>query len=624
MDFKRIVLMLTKKHLFMIGALSAIIVCFSHASWASSLINQKSTLLPSTNELIGTSLRKDTSTGSGKIDGKVTNTDGLPLSDITISIQLLTEETAYRSAFEDVATTDKKGKFEIAGLTPGKYIVRATPPSDEIYLPNDKFNVTVKSNKTKKVKIKLSAASHTSSEYVGSTVCLGCHPEHKGWEVTAHAITIRTPNSETVVAPFRGDIITTSDGKVKFKPFIENNAYKVILYDLTDESISVTYTIARTHGGVALVGKQRYQVKIGNSHYILPIQYNNRNIDVNNPNAAWVSYNPSNWYNSDNTLIATDANTPPDKNKSFEQNCEGCHVTGLGITRNADGEFISGSEEIGISCESCHGPGGLHVSEGGGKARHIVNPKYLATDRGNEVCGQCHIRVKNKTGESGANFETEYPCIINGEELTSFIPGKILANYIEETGSDGKPTAGYWNDNDTVILGEYASENNHSQKHRQQYQDFLKSHHYNFAGLKCYTCHETHGTGVKGTAQLLKKSSNNKLCTTCHDDLAKTVKKDGDTQNKHAKHLYSSSDVGGSLCTGCHMPKTAKSAVDNDIASHVFDIIKPYTSKAMADANTAAGKANNPGTVITNSCYSCHPEDTDYGVERWNTWEAMP
>lgn len=100
-----------------------------------------------------------------------------------------------------------------------------------------------------------------------------------------------------------------------------------------------------------------------------------------------------------------------------------------------------------------------------------------------------------------------------------------------------------------------------------------------------------------------------------------TIKKDGKVRNKHAKHPYSSSNAGGSLCTGCHMPKTTKSCVDNDISSHVFDIIKPYTSKAIADINTASGKPNNPGTVITNSCYGCHTEDTDYGVERWDTWE---
>src|SRR3989304_1098138 len=608
-----------KKYLFVTGTIIAVVIFCSWSSWAYSPTNQKPVLLHSTNELLDVSEQKNTSPGTGTIVGKISNTDGLSLSDITISLQSLTEETAYGSAFEDVATTDKKGKFKITGLTPGKYIVRATPSSDEFYLPNDKFNVTVKSKKTKKVKIKLSAASHTSSEYVGSTVCLGCHPKQKDWEDTAHTKTINTPTSETVVAPFSGDIITTSDNKVKFKPFVENNEYKVTLYDLTDESISVTYSIARTHGGVALAGKQRYQAKIGNSHYILPIQYNNRNIDESNPDAAWVSYNPDHWYNG-NSLLTTDVDTSPNKNKSFEQNCEGCHVTGLSITRNADGEFVSNSKELGISCESCHGPGGQHVSAGGGKAQYIVNPEYLATDRGNEVCGQCHIRVKNKTGESGAEFETEYPCIINGEEITPFIPGKILANYIEETGSDGKPTAGYWNDNDTS-LGENASDNNHSKKHHQQYQDLTKSVHYNYAGNKCYTCHEPHSTGVSGTAQLLRENDNNKICINCHGSLAKTMKKDGELQNKHAKHLYNSSDVGGSRCTSCHMPKTAKSAVDNDISSHVFDIIKPYTSKAMADANTAAGTTNNPTTVINNSCYGCHSEDNDYSEERWNTWE---
>ena len=611
-----------KKYLLSIGTLIVVVISCSWVSWATTpTVNQTPLRLHFTNSLSKTFRQRDAFDGTGKIVGKVTNTDGLPLSEITISIQSLTEETAYGDSFEDVTTTNKKGKFKITGLAPGKYIARATPSSDEFYLSNDKFNVVVKSKKIRNIKIKLSAASHADSEYVGSTVCLGCHPQRKDWKNTAHAKTISTPTSETVVAPFSGDIITTSDSKVKFKPFIENNEYKVTLYDLTDESTSITYTVARTHGGVASAGKQRYHVKIGNSHYILPIQYNNRNVDEGDPNAAWVSYNASNWYNSDNTLITTDADTPPNKDKSFEQNCEGCHATGLSITKNDDGEFVSESKELGISCESCHGPGELHVSEGGGKSRHIVNPEYLATDRGNEVCGQCHIRVINKAGESGADFETEYPCIINGEEITPFIPGKILANYIEETGSDGNPTAGYWNDNDTS-LGENASDNNHSKKHHQQYQDLTKSVHYNYAGNKCYTCHEPHGAGVSGTAQLLRESDNNKICINCHGNLAKTMKKDGELQNKHAKHLYTTSDVGGSRCTGCHMPKTAKSAVDNDISSHVFDIIKPYTSKAMADTNTAEGTTNSASTVITNSCYGCHSdEDTDYSVERWNEWE---
>ena len=245
----------------------------------------------------------------------------------------------------------------------------------------------------------------------------------------------------------------------------------------------------------------------------------------------------------------------------------------------------------------------------------------MATDRGNEVCGQCHVRVKNKDGENGANFVTAYPSIINYGEITPFIPGRVLADYVEETDSVGKPTAGYWDDNDAASLGENASENNHSKKHHQQYQDFIKSRHYNYAGQKCYQCHEPHGTGTTGTPQLLQRSDNNKICITCHDDFADTVRKDGELQNKHAKHNYSSSDPGGSLCTGCHMPKTAKSAVDNDISAQVFDSIKPYASKAMADNNTADAVENSAGTVITNSCAGCHSTDTDYGVERWDEWE---
>ncbi|HHT9128234.1 MAG TPA: carboxypeptidase regulatory-like domain-containing protein [Candidatus Wujingus californicus] len=565
---------------------------------------------------------KNTSSSTGSISGKITNTSGNPLSNITISIQQQSVETPYGSSFEEMAITDSNGKFKINNLTTGDYIVRADPPSDESYISNDKFDVKVKSGKTTKVKIKLSASSNLNYGYIGSASCLNCHPSESNWQDTAHANTILPPSSETIVAPFDGETITTSDGKVKFKPFIINNIYKVTLYDLTDESISVTYDVARTHGGVAIAGKQRYHVKISNSYYILPIQYNNRNVDENNPSSAWVSYNSSNWYNTDNTLISTDTDVPPDINKSFEQNCEGCHMTGLGITKNIDGEFVSSSNETGIGCESCHGPGGQHVSVGGGKGKYIVNPEYTATDRGNEVCGQCHIRVISKTGTSGADFETEYPCIINGENITPFIPGKILSDYIEETTSDGKSTAGYWNDNNTNVYGENASENNHSQKHRQQYQDFTKSVHYNYSGNKCITCHESHGTGVEGTPQLLKQNDNNKLCIDCHTDLKETTKKNGETYNVHANHQYGSSDVGGSLCTGCHMPKTAKSAVDNDISSHVFDIIKPDTSKAVADYNTSTGITNSPSTVITNSCYGCHLDETDYGVTLWEEWES--
>jgi len=72
------------------------------------------------------------------------------------------------------------------------------------------------------------------------------------------------------------------------------------------------------------------------------------------------------------------------------ESCETCHEA---ITRDfhtatharlkAEGES---AKEIG--CESCHGPGSLHVSSGGG-ARTIVNPR-----KSPETCFQCHLDVR--------------------------------------------------------------------------------------------------------------------------------------------------------------------------------------------------------------------------------------
>lgn len=182
------------------GALIAIAMFCSRTSWASSPTNQKPVLLHITKKLIETDGQRNASASSEKIVVKATNTTGLSLSDITVSIQTITEGMIYGSSFEDVATTDKKNKLKITGLIVGEYIVRASPSSNKTYLPNDKFSVTVKPKKTRSIKIKLSASLDATSVYVGSTTCLVCHPDQKDWEDTAHSnTTAGTTNSPSTV-----------------------------------------------------------------------------------------------------------------------------------------------------------------------------------------------------------------------------------------------------------------------------------------------------------------------------------------------------------------------------------------------------------------------------------------
>lgn len=563
-------------------------------------------------------VKQASKSGKGKIIGTILNRKGEPVENVAIFVEEMeTHEDQESSMLSiDPVKTNANGKFKIRRVPSGTYKVTAVPQEEDNLLNSDTFNVNVFARKTAVVDMELSAKASDGAEYVGRAVCEKCHSDKvSAWSKSAHSKTHQTPSESSVAAPFDNTVRFTDDKKVKFNAFISGDDFKVILFDLNDESVSVTYNVVRTHGGVAHAGKQRFHVKIGNSHFILPVQFNNRNIDTDNPDAAWVSYNPERWYNDDGTL-----RTPDPAKHSYEQNCEGCHATGLSVEK-VGSEFVSSSLEMGIGCEECHGPGSIHSDTGGGNGNNIINPDFITIEGARQVCGQCHTRVVSKPGDNGANFETGYPAIVDGNEIIPYESGKELNEFISFTKLDGKPTPGLWNDDDKDTFGEDASENNHSKQHQQQAFDFSKSHHFTEVGLMCFNCHFAHGGDIE--AQLRFENDDNSLCLKCHPDKQEMGEDvvNGKVLNVHTKHPWDPSGSKASRCSGCHMPKTAKSAVFTDIHSHIFDIIEPPISLAMAEKNEANGIKNDASTVIMNSCFSCHP-DEDYGVARYMAWEA--
>ena len=138
----------------------------------------------------------------------------------------------------------------------------------------------------------------------------------------------------------------------------------------------------------------------------------------------------------------------------------------------------------------------------------------------------------------------------------------------------------------------------------------------------CYDCHTPHSNDIVN--QLRFENDDNSLCLSCHpskDEMGLDVIT-GEELNVHTKHVWDPEGSKASRCSGCHMPKTAKSAVYTDIHSHVFDIIEPPVSLAMADKNDVDGVENGSSSVIMNSCFSCH-DDEDYGAQRWFDWNDM-
>ncbi len=407
----------------------------------------------------------------------------------------------------------------------------------------------------------ISSASYAQSKisYVGSAKCMHCHKAiYENWKDTLHNKSQQelSPTNDTVVVEWKGTIKLKAGNIPEVAVKLgrgPDSVYHATLVDAKDQSKEVTYNIVRTYGGWGW--KQRYQIKIGNNHYILPIQWNQAS-------SRWVPYNLQNWYNEDGSL-----KTLSIKN-SFEMKCAGCHNTGLVLEKTGDG-YESTYAELNTGCEKCHGPGSQHVKNPKAKGR-IANPRKLTYERALESCGQCHNR-----GVSVPNASFEFPW--NDKDNNPYKLGEPLSAYYQyKQGLWGVPDA-------------------HSRQHHQQWNDLIKSKHYK-AKVNCFDCHNPHGGA--GRFQLVKVDFNNTLCLSCH---AKDKRFSNPANIKsHTKHNYAPETKGTSRCSGCHMVKTAASAEADDVHSHDFRVIKPVVSLESFKKD--------PKNKLPNSCSGCHKD----------------
>jgi hypothetical protein len=114
--------------------------------------------------------------------------------------------------------------------------------------------------------------------YVGSGKCGSCHKTiYETWKDTLHnkSQQVLSPENDSVVVDWKGTIKLKA-GKIPEVTIklnkLPNQIYQAILIDAKDPSKEVAYIVVRTYGGWGW--KQRYQVKIGNNHFILPFQWN--------------------------------------------------------------------------------------------------------------------------------------------------------------------------------------------------------------------------------------------------------------------------------------------------------------------------------------------------------------
>lgn len=549
----------------------------------------------------------------GRIRGVVRFSSGAPAPNVPVSTD--------RHGARTMTGVDGRYELEVPSTT---YTVVAAP-MNETYETGTAHEVTVPRGGEAVADIVLRPRPIGSSAYIGSSACAECHPgQYNRWSSTLHNNSIRYVDDPvpslggSVISDWSGTISLARAPGVNYQVelAIEGGTYRATLIDVAGGRR--TYTVLRTHGGGS-GWKQRYHVRIGGLFYLLPIQWNE-------PTRQWVAYNPQYWFNPDGTP------RDPLPSDSYEQDCIGCHSTGLKVAHDASNvttgvRFVEGN----IGCEACHGPGSTHALTR--NAGDILNPRRLITRtagvfdlqgnlvdsaaydgylRANEVCGQCHHRGESNAASDFRNaFATgthEYPYLHARGEDGAYRPGEPLSWYFRDR-------TGRWGD----TRYDHVSS---SRQHHQQWGDLLEAvrdprspdnHARNpFYLVACFDCHSPHGSALP--YQLRQTANENTLCLSCHAGHGPFAPAPGSTVEAaalaHSRHFaYDPGGSGQARCTGCHMPRTAKSAVDRDISSHTFSIIVPQESRDMA------------GTPrVPNSCDNCHRNDADFGVLRWEVF----
>lgn len=424
------------------------------------------------------------------------------------------------------------------------------------------------------------------AKYVGSDSCKSCHEKQYGdWKATWHARMERLPSPDIIVGDFADRTIQLKDIKLKTKSgneesvspsalaFRKGDKFFFTLIDADNPANNQTYEIGKVLGGK---WDQGYEVKFGGNFIPAPLRWSVFQKD-------WLTggFNPQDWFAADGTPDGRPLK--PEElpmNRVAEAKCNGCHTTGFAFAKDKETGIwkAHGKGELGVACESCHGPGSRHADEAdtakaAGKklalgTSTIVNPlKDLNPEQATQICAQCHGRGTNKS-----QTDLTFP--------TGFLPGDM----------DIASRYRFWNFSSTSAKNESDNfwSNDWAARNRQQWQDFTKSAHYTKANMSCTTCHAFHGKAED--AQLRKKPA--ELCADCHTAT-------GNAKMPNVEMFEGSvMQESGVTCIDCHMPrigsrsrKTAKYGHQWDTSAHSMFVASPLLEKTRG---------------VRSSCTECH------------------
>ncbi len=362
-----------------------------------------------------------------------------------------------------------------------------------------------------------------SVTYVGSRTCgqSGCHDEiYEEYFSTPHGRSMASASSPTELARVPRPVTVFSPKSSRYYVVYQEggNLYQAAYeLDKAGHKIhSVAYKLDYVVGGENT--GYSYLFRIGQWIFQAPLSY----------------YVPSKTWELSPGYIADDVGFT----RVMTTGCLVCHNGQPVPVPKRDGKYEEPPfrfDELGISCESCHGPGALHVRKMLTNKRvlgpkevdtTIVNPAKLSPRLADDICQECH-----QAGDA---------VVLNpGKEYMDFRPGTPLSdtmNIVKRPLTDKERAEANRLEMQPPVRGSLEE----PLWWKNSTMELSKCYQASHGRLSCGTCHSIHHT-LRPTDE---KAAYRAACLTCHTVTSCTLKPD---DRKRA--------ATGDYCIECHMEK---------------------------------------------------------------------
>lgn len=368
------------------------------------------------------------------------------------------------------------------------------------------------------------------ADFVGSATCAKCHEaQFHSWQGSPHDRAMDLANTETVLGDFNN--VSFSYQGVSSRMFRDGDRYMIHTEgpDGTLDNFEVKYVFG-------FDPLQQYMVELPDGRVqVLRISWDSKA-------HKWFYHYPPDV--PDEKLAPDDPLHWTGRMSNWQQMCAECHSTNL--QKNFDIEtacYQTRFSEIDVSCETCHGPGSLHV--------RLAEAHSLFWDR-HHGYGLPNLKDKNSKFE----IESCAPCHSRRHRVfPDFRPGGDFLDYYEPA----LLREGLYHADGQILDEVYV------------YGSFLQSKMH-AKGVRCTDCHDPHTTKLK--------HEGNRLCTSCHQHPA--------GKYDVPAHHHHQPGSPGAQCVECHMPATHYMLVDPR-RDHSIRNPRPDLSVELGTPNACTG-----------------------------------